>query len=49
MKIIGTLENVDTGAIELTESESADYRQGFDVMQRLLQEGFRLLSVQVER
>ena len=48
MKITGTLETVETGAIEQTESECTDYRQGFDAMRRMLPEGVRLLSVRVE-
>ena len=49
MRIIGTLETVETGVIEQTESECADYRQGYDAMRRLLPEGVRLLSVRVEQ
>ncbi len=49
MKITGILETIETGAIEQTESECADYRQGFDAMRRLLPEGVRLLSVRVQR
>jgi hypothetical protein len=49
MKIFGTLETIETGTIEQTESECSDYRQGFDAMRRLLPDGVRLLSVRVER
>ena len=48
IKIIGILETIETGAIEQTESECADYRLGFDAMRRLLPEGVRLLSVRLE-
>lgn len=49
MKIIGILETVETGAIERTESECTNYRQGFEAMRRMLRVGVRLLSVSVER
>lgn len=48
MKIIGIIESVETSAIDQTESECADYKQGFDAMCRLLPDGIRLLSVRVE-
>lgn len=49
MKIIGTLEHVESGTIEKTEVDAADYQAGVDAMRRTLQEGVRLLSVRVER
>ncbi len=49
MKIIGTLETIETGTIEQTESECPVYRQGFNAMRRLLPDGVRLNSVHVER
>ena len=49
MRIIGTLETIETGAVEQTESACSDYQQGIDAMRRLLPEGVRLLSVRVER
>jgi len=49
VKIIGTLETIETGAIEQTESECSDYRQIFDAILRMLPEGVGLPSVRVER
>lgn len=48
MKIIGTLETIETGSTEQTESECADYRHGFEAMRRMLPESVRLISVRVE-
>ncbi|MCQ9165461.1 hypothetical protein [Arthrobacter sp. STN4] len=47
MKIIGTLEHIESGAIEQTEVEAADYQAGLDAMRRTLPDGLRLLSVRV--
>ncbi|WP_170133232.1 hypothetical protein [Arthrobacter livingstonensis] len=49
MRIIGTLETIETCAIEQTEAACCDYQQGFDAMRRLLPDGVRLLSVRIER
>ncbi len=49
MKIIGILETIETGVTEQTESECADYRQGFEAMKRMLPEGVRLIGVRAER
>lgn len=49
MKIIGTVETILTGTIAQSETDCATNTQGFDSMQRTLQEGTRLISVRVER
>jgi hypothetical protein len=49
MQIIGTLETIETGAIETTTAECLDYHEGFEAMRRIVPEGDRLLSVIVER
>lgn len=49
MKITGTVEIVATGATARTEADSGSYTQGFQAMQRPLQEGTRLIAIRVER
>lgn len=49
MIITGTLESIDTSAIETTTSECQNYASGFAAMRRTLPEGVRLLNVRVER
>lgn len=49
MKIFGTLEHIESGAIEQTEVDAADYQAGLDAIRRTLQERVRLLSVRIER
>lgn len=49
MKIFGTVERIEGSVIERTEVDSADYQAGVDAMRRTLEEGYRLLSVRVER
>lgn len=49
MTIIGTLETIETGALELTTSECQNYATGLAAMRRTLPEGMRLLNVRVER
>lgn len=49
MKIFGTLENIESGTIEQSEVDAADYYAGLDAMRRTLPEGVRLLSVRVDR
>ncbi|MCC9068781.1 hypothetical protein [Arthrobacter cryoconiti] len=47
MIITGTLENIETGAIETTTLDCEDYAAGFAAMRRTLPEGVRLISVLV--
>lgn len=49
MKIFGTLEHIESGDIEQTEVDAADYQAGLDALRRTLPEGVRLLSVRIER
>ncbi|MHA7177318.1 hypothetical protein ACX80D_11735 [Arthrobacter sp. Sr24] len=49
MKIFGTVERIEGSVIEQTEVDAADYQAGVDAMRRTLEEGYRLLSVRVER
>lgn len=49
VKIIGTIEHIESGNIEQTEVDAADYQAGVDAMRRTLVEGYRLLSVRVDR
>ena len=49
MKIIGTVERIEGSVIEQTEVDAADYQAGVDAMRRTLAEGYRLLSVRVDR
>lgn len=49
MKITGTIEHVESGTIEQMEADAADYQAGVDAMRRTLAEGYRLLSVRVDR
>lgn len=49
VKIFGTLERIEGSGIEPTEVDAADYQSGLDAMRRTLEEGYRLLSVRVER
>lgn len=49
MTIHGTLQNIETGALEVTQVECAEYQPGYDQMVRTVPEGMRLLSVIVDR
>jgi len=49
VKIFGTLEHIESGTIEQTEVDAADYQTGVDALRRTLTEGVRLLSVRVDR
>lgn len=49
MKIIGTVERIERSVIEHTEVDAADYQAGVDAMRRTLEDGYRLLSVRVDR
>lgn len=49
MIITGTLQTIDTGAIETTTSECQNYATGYAAMRRPLPQGVRLLNVRVER
>ena len=49
MKIIGTVELIEGSIIEQTEVDAADYQAGLDAMRGTLAEGYRLLSVRVDR
>lgn len=49
MKIIGTVEHVESGDIERTQVDAANYQAGVDAMRRALPEGYRLLSIRVDR
>jgi hypothetical protein len=48
VKVIGTLEHIESGAIEQTEVDAADYQSGLDAMRRTLPEGVRLLRAGIE-
>lgn len=49
MQIIGILETIDTGVIEITTVDCQDYREGVGAIRRTLPEGVQLLSVRCER
>lgn len=49
MKILGTVERIEGNVIEQTEVDATDYQVGVDAMRRTLAEGYRLLSVRVDR
>lgn len=49
VKIIGTIEHIESGTIEQTEADASDYQAGVDAMRRALAEGYRLVSVRVDR
>lgn len=49
MKIIGTLETIETATFEEISSDCSEYQRGFDAMSRMLPEGVRLLNVRVDR
>ncbi|MFC8304917.1 hypothetical protein ACFUCV_14750 [Specibacter sp. NPDC057265] len=49
MKIIGMIEHIESGTIEQTEVDAANYQAGVDAMRRTLAEGYRLLSIRVDR
>ncbi|WP_165788142.1 hypothetical protein [Arthrobacter glacialis] len=49
MIIAATLENIETGAVEVTEVECQNYTDGFAQLRRTVQEGMRLPSVLPKR
>lgn len=49
MIIHGTLQNIETGALEVTQVECEVYQAGYDQMLRTVPEGMRLLHVIVDR
>lgn len=49
MIITALLETIETGDIEVTSVECADYTAGFQQLKRTLPEGVRLVSVRPER
>ncbi|MDD0858454.1 hypothetical protein NHF46_13165 [Arthrobacter alpinus] len=43
------MECIEGSVIEKTEVDAAEYQAGVDAMRRTLAEGYRLLSVRVDR
>lgn len=46
--MVRIIEHVESGDVERTEVDAANYRAGVDAMRRTLPEGYRLLSIRVD-